>query len=102
VDAKTIEIRDKGTFIPAIAVSVSGTDGYLMRRAGFNHRMVYLIHANSERCAYDPFTWADRTMQTAHLFIEKEWDSIRDGQVVDVQFVLGETPSPKVSESVNG
>ena len=99
---KLLEIRDVGTFIPAMAVRVSGEDGYLMRRAGFGAPMVYLIALATERCAYDPWNWhgGGRTMNIAHQFIEKEWDSLTEGDVVDVQFILGETTAPKVSERV--
>jgi len=98
MEAKTLEVRDKATFIPVMGVRVSGVDGYLMRRAGFNSAMIYLVHLTGERCAYDPFTWADRTMCTAHQFIEKEWDNLQDGDVVDVEFILGESSIKKQSE----
>lgn len=95
---KSLEIRDKATFIPALAIQVSGGDGYLFRRAGFDRPIVYLIHLISERCAFDPFTWADRTMTTAHQYIEKEFDSLSDGDVIDVEFILGESSVKKLSE----
>lgn len=98
MEAKTLEVRDKGTFIPVMGVQVSGADGYLMRRAGFRGAMIYLVHLAGERCAYDPYTWADRTMRTAHQFIEKEWDNLQDGDVVDVEFILGESMIQKPSE----
>lgn len=41
-------------------------------------------------------------MQTAHLYLIKEWDAIRYGQVVDVQFILRETAAPKRSEEFEG
>lgn len=97
-NSKLIEIRDRGTFIAAMAVRVSGDDGYLMRRAGFQSPMVYLIALATERCAYDPYTWGDRTMANAHLYIAEHFDELHDGDVVDVQFILGETDKPKVSE----
>lgn len=98
MEPKTLEVRDKGTFIPVLAIRISGTDGYLVRRAGFNSAMIYLIHLVGERCAYDPYTWTDRTMQNAHLFIEKEWANLQDGDVVDVEFILGESSVKKQSE----
>ena len=51
--------------------------------------------------AYDAYDWRDRTMQVAHDYIEKNWGDLVDGAVVDVQFILGETAAPKVSESVD-
>lgn len=99
---KFVEIRDAATFIPALAIEISGADGYLARRAGFGERCVELIHLASQRCAYDPYEWNNRTMQAAHLYLIKEWDAICDGQVVDVQFILGETLAPKWSEEYKG
>lgn len=98
--SKLLEIRDRATFISALAIRVSGDDGYLMRRAGFNAPMIYLIALATERACYDPYNWGNRTMRTAHHHIEVMWDTLKDGDVVDVEFVLGETRTPKESESV--
>ncbi|SRR5260221_7726637 len=100
MDAKTLEITDKATFIPALAVRVSGADGYLMRRAGFGSPVVYLIHLSSERCFYDPYNWDNRTMLVAHQYIKEEWDSIKERDVIDVEFILGESRQKKQSEEV--
>lgn len=102
---KLLEIRDRGaTFIPAMAIQVQGSDGYLMRRAGFGDApMVYLIMLATEKCRYDPYNWDNmRTMGNAHHFIEAHFDALKDGDVIDVEFLLGEKPAPKVSESVTG
>ena len=96
---KLLEIRDAATFIPALAIRMSREDGYLARRAGFGDACVYLIHLEGQKCAYDPYDWTNnRTMCAAHQYIENEWESLKDGDVVDVQFILGETTAPKRSE----
>jgi hypothetical protein len=95
---KLLEIRDRATFIAAMAIRVSGEDGWLMRRAGFGSPMVYLVALATERACYDPYNWGNRTMNAAHVYIEREWDHLHDGDVVDVEFVLGETTTPKTSE----
>jgi len=103
VTPKLLEIRDRGTHVPALAVSIDGSDGYLARRAGFQSRMIYLIMLSGQVAHYDPFAWGGstgRTMGTAHRWIEEHFDELADGQVVDVQFILGETNQPKVSEQV--
>jgi len=98
--AKLLEIRDRATFVPALAIQVSGEDGYLMRRAGFGQSMVYLIMLATEKCRYDPYTWDNqRTMGNAHRYIEDHFAGLKDGDVVDVEFILGETKAPKISES---
>ena len=98
MENKLLEIRDRATFIPALAVRVDGDDGYLLRRAGFASTMVILIHLEGMKCAYDPYEWGNRTMMEAHNYIQNSWDLLNSGDVVDVQFVLGETASPKLSE----
>lgn len=97
-EVKLIEIRDKGTFIPAMAIQVSGEDGYLMRRAGFGDPMIYLMTLATQKASYDPFAWGNRTMSVAHQFIETFWETITDGFVVDVEFILEETSEAKKSE----
>lgn len=101
METKPIEIRDRGTFIPALAARVSPADGFLIARAGFVEPAVILIHLQSMDCHYDPFGWpasAGRTMREAHKHIEQRWDEIAPGAVVDVEYILGETEEPKVSE----
>lgn len=103
MEIKLLDIRDAGTFIPAMAIQVRGTDGYLLRRAGFgDFPIVILIHLQGMRCSPDAYGWSvqSRTMPEAHKWIEENWEEIEDGAVVDVQFILGETQTPKISESL--
>lgn len=100
---KQLEIRDRGTMIPALAIQVSGADGYLMRRAGYGEQpLVILIHLEGMHCAYDPYGWHSgaRTMKQAHLHITEHFDDLADGDVIDVEFILGERPTKKASEAV--
>jgi hypothetical protein len=46
----------------------------------------------------DPYAWNSRTMGTAHNYIYEHFDELNDGDVVDVEFILGEKPTKKVSE----
>jgi hypothetical protein len=111
MQTKALEIRDIGTFIPVIATLMLATgkreiqEGYLLRRNGYSQIhpsvMICRMGANGAKgCAsYDPYGWSDsRTMLTAHEWIEKHWDKIESGDVIDVQFILGETAKPKKSE----
>lgn len=99
---KLFEIRDRGTFIPALAIQVRGADGYLLRRAGFGSPLVYLVKLETQQCAYSPYNWPGgcRTMQVAHRHIEKYFDELKSGEVVDVEFILGETGVAKLSEEI--
>ena len=101
---KTVEIRDAATFIPAVAIQMApANEGqrYLLRRCGYprDGRGVVLMKLYDQHATSDAYHWGNRTMQTAHLWIEEHFDALSDGDVVDVQFILGETPTPKRSES---
>lgn len=102
-----LEIRDTATFIPALAVDMNpGNDAqrYLLRRCGYpcdGAPNVILTRLSGEgRATNDPYGWPDfeRTWQVAHDWIIKNWLTLKDGDVVDVEFILGETASPKTSE----
>jgi len=103
---KVLELRDAGTFIPVICIKpVPENEGqrYLLRRDGYScnpmDRLVIMINAQCRGAAYDPYDWRDaRTKRTAHIYIQEKWEDLRDGDVIDVQFLLGETDKPKVSE----
>jgi hypothetical protein len=100
---KAIEIRDRHTFIPAIAIRTAwANEGqrYLLRRAGWPEDGVILVHLQNCRSAGDPYDWGNRTMTAAHEWLLTHYDEIEDGAVVDVEFILGETKEPKVSERV--
>ena len=103
---KLFEIRDKDTLIPALAVQVgfpqSGNtpaEGWLLERAGYGRPMVILTFLEGSRNAeYDPFACNDRTMRTAHQYIEEHFDELESGAVVCVEYILGERTIPKISE----
>lgn len=101
---KVLEIRDSMTFIPVVAINTeSHSEGqrYLLKRAGYadDGHTVILVNLNDCRASNDPYDWAgSRTMQTAHAYIEKHFADLIDGDVVDVEFILGETKTPKTSE----
>jgi hypothetical protein len=79
---------------------------YLLERDGYradqDEHCIIVIDAQCRGVAYDPYEWTGRqgrTLKTAHHWIENHWEELQDGSVVDVEFILGETPKPKVSES---
>ena len=94
-----LELRDRMTFIPTLAIEISGEDGYLARRAGYGPLCVLFGRLNGGTFHYDPYDWADRTWKTAHTLIIEHFNELKDGDVVDVEFILGETTTPKQSEA---
>lgn len=97
---KLLEIRDAATFIPCIAISIEGSDGFLARRAGYEFRCILFGKLRGGEMHYSPFDWEEfpRTMHQAHIYIAKNWDVIKDDDVIDVEFILGETTHKKISE----
>lgn len=119
--AKLLELRDEGTFIALLCVDMNPdvrdpmralTDGrvgqsveqlYLLRRCGYpcdGRPNIAITHlrCGGDKCSNDPHYWGGRTFPIAHKYIIENWDKLRDGDVVDVEFILGERPEPKVSE----
>ena len=101
---KFLEIRDRNTCIPALAISVSANDGGIARRAGFgDHRCIYLVMLATERAAYDPYSsvWGSaRTMRAAHQWLDEHFEAVADWQVLDVRVLLGEANEPAIAECV--
>lgn len=110
--AKALEIRDIGTFIATLAVDMNpsgpmvGTQQYLLRRVGYPcdgrpNILITRLSGDGSKASNDPHYWGDRTMATAHAWIIEHWDDIADGDVIDVQWILGETLTKKKSERVS-
>jgi len=104
LDIKLLEIRDKATFMPMFAFTTASDlseQNYLLRRAGFSPDsdlvMFGYLEGNS-KAEYDPYSWGDRTKKVAHDYIQNNWHKIKNGDVIDVEFILGETEKPKTSE----
>src|SRR5262245_27101303 len=116
--AKALEIRDEGTFIAVLAVdmnpdktlgSVEGIERfarqrYLLRRCGYAcdgrpNVIVTRLDGNGQ-ATNDPFAWGAyvRTFRVAHDYIIDHWNELKDGDVVDVEFILAESAAPKRSE----
>jgi hypothetical protein len=112
MEAKTLEVRDSMTFIPVLAVRLwpnNEEDCYLLSRAGYGRTeadqiggdYVLLTRLDGGLCYYDPLMWGNRTLGCAHAYIRNFWDELKTGQVIDVEFILGETDTPKESERVS-
>jgi hypothetical protein len=102
---KLFEIRDRATFIPVFGIDPmpeNEEQRYLLRRAGYScsmsDRLIIVGYLQSGECHYSPYDWGGRTMPVAHKYIEKHWPKLQDGDVIDVEFILGETTTIKTSE----
>jgi hypothetical protein len=104
---RTVEIRDRNTFIPALAIRLkpaNESQRYLLARVGFRDgESILLVVLSSQKATADPYGWVSlgmgpRTMPIVHKWLEKHFDEVVDGDVIDVEFILGETDRPKLSE----
>lgn len=103
---KLFELRDRGTFVPVLCIKVeSGNESerYLLRRSGYELPSDLIIMTGltggNEKSTYNPHDWGgNRTRHYAHKYIQKHWEELESGQVVDVEFIHGETAAPKISE----
>lgn len=108
IETKLLEVRDSGTFIPVAATRMRCQAGgpcdeaefYLLRRSGFalDAGQVLVARLVNAEAHTDPYDWLNRTMRVAHEYIERSWTTLKPGDVVDVEFILGQRTQPKISE----
>jgi hypothetical protein len=107
MEVKCLEIRDAGTFVPVIClhpVPDNEAQRYLLRRDGYrgndSEGCIIYINAQCRGVSYDPYNWPvnPRTHRVAHEYIRLNWTTLKDGDIVDVEFILGKTTQPKISE----
>lgn len=105
MQTKLLEIRDRATMIIALAIDMqhdNEVQAWALKRYGYpcdGRPNIMITHATGQRRASnDPFFWDDRTWTEAHHYIIEHWPELKDGDVIDVEFILGETAAPKISE----
>lgn len=107
IELKRVEIRDRATLIPALAMKICACHDPIVARGGYpecsdrDYITVILIDLNTVTCAHEPFAWTERggrTMYLAHSWLRDHWTDHKDGAVLDVEFISGETSEPKKSE----
>lgn len=103
VETKLIELRDSATFIPAIATLMESGDTkerYLLNRAGYRGTRCVLLTSllGGRRVEYDCYSWDCDPWRTAHNWLTDHWDEVQTGDVIDAEFLRGETKQPKLSE----
>jgi hypothetical protein len=110
--SKTFEIRDRGTLIAVLAIQFeagNSQDSYLLARSGFGKQkedqrkyiLLYKLYDDGV-ATYDAYAWPDNTTKQAHLYINDHFDELETGQVIDCEYLRGESESPKISEYHDG
>ena len=113
---KILEIRDEGTMIPILCIDMNPPHfdettmtleewiaaRFLMDRCGYRcdgtpNIAITPLDASGKPFTNDYFWWKDRTMMVAHRHINNNWATLKNGDVVDVEYILGETKAPKIA-----
>lgn len=78
---------------------------YLHTHAGYppDGSSIMLMKLYDGKATNDPYEWESlgmgkRTMGVAHDWILKHFDELQDGDVVDVEFILGASSTKKIPE----
>lgn len=105
MEVKMLEIRDRMTYIPVVAIKMKSYDiveSYHLMRTGYGQEfpLILIMRLCDRICEYSAYDWPvhSRTMREAHLYVNEHFDELASGAVVDVEYILGETASPKESE----
>jgi hypothetical protein len=103
MQVKCLEIRDEGTTISMLAIKPipeNEAQRAVLRHGGYGSPEDYVILMGAHDCegSYNPHKQHSRTRCEAHMWIKEHWNELRDGDVVDVQFLRGDRPTPKSSE----
>lgn len=106
METKLFEVRDRATYIPVMATKLTSYESrekHLLWSTGFtpgNDLVLIAPLTNLSKAHYSAYEWGDeeRTFTTAHTFIQKNFDELPTGSVIDVEFLLGETDKPKEAQ----
>ncbi len=105
-EIKYFEVRDRMTTVSAMCVQMdlkrlADRDYKIARHAGYsadiNCILFHPMHEN--KINYDQYEWGGaRTYVVAHNYIIENWDTLKSGDIVDVEFILGERDKPKETD----
>jgi hypothetical protein len=105
--AKAFELRDRGTFVPALAIQLdpaNKAERWLLRRAGFSldaaeEKQILLGSVGGGPFHYDGFdVRGNSTRFTALKYIREHFDELEPGAVICTEHIRGERETPKTSE----
>ena len=109
---KYFEVRDRGTLIVVAAfrfvdIEHNAAANLLLMQAGYGRtakeqsEYIAVMNITGGNCEShtDAYKWLNhRTMGTAHIYINDNFKTLKTGDVIDIEFILGETSKPKISE----
>ena len=105
MEIKCFEVLDRATLIPVICIKLATEiliEQKILRQAGFSthpfNACILYVHLAGRRNEWDPYNWADRTNTTAHKYIKENWNTLISGDVIDVEWIKGETKTKNKSD----
>lgn len=108
METKLFELRDRATFVPVLCVKMvsdQGVENYLLRRSGYGEPFDLIVMTGlaggMDKATCDPYDWGiNRTRLICHQYIQAHWNELASGDVVDAEFIAGESEQPKQSERI--
>lgn len=106
MQTKLFEVRDRGTCIPVMATKTTANnvnEQQFLTHGGWGDYTVILTRMDGQAVAnIDPYFWRreynGRTLTHAHAYIINNFDILPTYAVIDVEYILGESKTPKQSE----
>lgn len=98
MEAKLFEMFDGDLTTPVLGILLEARvnrETFLLEVAGFERSEILLLVLNSMEIKTNPFEWDNQRMSVAHQYIFLNWAKLRNGEVVDVPFILGESDKKK-------
>ena len=113
MQTKAFEVRDRSTYIPVIATAMIPdwrvtdqgiAERSLLRSQGYDVDaipargaiMVYMARMDGSEGHLYPHDWSfPGTLPVAHRYICDHWALLGSGDVIDCEFIRGETARPK-------
>lgn len=111
METKLFEIRDRGTFLPVICVKMEAEieeERYLLAITGYGlqkktqAKYILMGKLQSPDLKFEPFEHAGypvvRSLPIAHEYVRTHWDELKSGDMIDVEFISGETSEKKTPQ----
>lgn len=98
---KVFEVRDSATLLPVLAVKMEGhteKEKKIVGRGGFASYHILVTDLENKETNHDPFAWDNSTMKTIHQYLIQHFDEVENTDVIDAEFIRGESQQPKSSE----
>lgn len=103
---KIFEIKERNAFVLVLCTELSSTNAYqhsALGRCGYDVTelpapiIMARLDGTGRSLSYPP-DWRDRTFQAAHKHIYENWNKLKEGDIIDVEFIHGEVVTRKEAE----